>query len=304
MSTIELLAPVGHREGLLAAVTNGADAIYVGGAAFGARKEAAFSNEELIEVIKFSHLHHVKVYVTVNTTIFDQELDALKEYIHFLYLNDVDAIIVQDLGVAHLVKQLYPDFELHFSTQMTLHNTKGAQFAKQFGADRVVVARENTLDEIKAMKQVVDIDLEVFVHGALCVCYSGQCLMSSMIGARSGNRGACAQTCRLPYELVDLSTGKTLDSNVGDFLLSPRDLKTIDEVGQLIEAGVTSFKIEGRLKKPEYVATVVKAYREAIDQYLETRRVKISKQTHADMEQIFSRDLQKDFCLVIKDKHG
>lgn len=295
MSTIELLAPVGHREGLLAAVTNGADAIYVGGAAFGARKEAAFSNEELIEVIKFSHLHHVKVYVTVNTTIFDQELDALKEYIHFLYLNDVDAIIVQDLGVAHLVKQLYPDFELHFSTQMTLHNTKGAQFAKQFGADRVVVARENTLDEIKAMKQVVDIDLEVFVHGALCVCYSGQCLMSSMIGARSGNRGACAQTCRLPYELVDLSTGKTLDSNVGDFLLSPRDLKTIDEVGQLIETGVTSFKIEGRLKKPEYVATVVKAYREAIDQYLETRRVKISKQTHADMEQIFSRGFTKGF---------
>ena len=295
MSTIELLAPVGHREGLLAAVTNGADAIYVGGAAFGARKEAAFSNEELIEVIKFSHLHHVKVYVTVNTTIFDQELDALKEYIHFLYLNDVDAIIVQDLGVAHLVKQLYPDFELHFSTQMTLHNTKGAQFAKQFGADRVVVARENTLDEIKAMKQVVDIDLEVFVHGALCVCYSGQCLMSSMIGARSGNRGACAQTCRLPYELVDLSTGKTLDSKVGDFLLSPRDLKTIDEVGELIEAGVTSFKIEGRLKKPEYVATVVKAYREAIDQYLETRRVKISKQTHADMEQIFSRGFTKGF---------
>ena len=237
MSTIELLAPVGHREGLLAAVTNGADAIYVGGAAFGARKEAAFSNEELIEVIKFSHLHHVKVYVTVNTTIFDQELDALKEYIHFLYLNDVDAIIVQDLGVAHLVKQLYPDFELHFSTQMTLHNTKGAQFAKQFGADRVVVARENTLDEIKAMKQVVDIDLEVFVHGALCVCYSGQCLMSSMIGARSGNRGACAQTCRLPYELVDLSTGKTLDSKVGDFLLSPRDLKTIDEVGATDRSG-------------------------------------------------------------------
>ena len=139
MSTIELLAPVGHREGLLAAVTNGADAIYVGGAAFGARKEAAFSNEELIEVIQFSHLHGVKVYVTVNTTIFDAELEALKQYIHFLYLNDADAIIVQDIGVAHLVKQLYPDFELHFSTQMTLHNTKGVEFAKNFGADRVVV---------------------------------------------------------------------------------------------------------------------------------------------------------------------
>ncbi len=295
MSTIELLAPVGHREGLLAAVTNGADAIYVGGAAFGARKEAAFSNEELIEVIQFSHLHGVKVYVTVNTTIFDAELEALKEYIHFLYLNDVDAIIVQDIGVAHLVKQLYPDFELHFSTQMTLHNTKGVEFAKKFGADRVVVARENTLEEIKAMKAAVDIDLEVFVHGALCVCYSGQCLMSSMIGARSGNRGACAQTCRLPYELVDLASGETLDSNVGDFLLSPRDLKTIEHIGELIEAGVTSFKIEGRLKKPEYVATVVKAYREAIDQYVENRRIKLSKQTHADMDQIFSRGFTKGF---------
>ena len=295
MSTIELLAPVGHREGLLAAVANGADAVYVGGAAFGARKEAAFSNEELIEVVKYSHLHGVKVYVTVNTTIFDAELEALQEYIHFLYLNDVDAIIVQDIGVANIVKQLYPDFELHFSTQMTLHNTKGVEFAKSFGADRVVVARENTLEEIKAMKQAVDIDLEVFVHGAICVCYSGQCLMSSMIGARSGNRGACAQTCRLPYELVDLKSGETLDSNVGDFLLSPRDLKTVDQIGELIEAGVTSFKIEGRLKKPEYVATVVKAYREAIDQYLETRKIKLSKQTHADMDQIFSRGFTKGF---------
>ncbi len=295
MPTIELLAPVGHHEGLLAAVKNGADAIYVGGAAFGARKEAAFSHEELVEVIKYSHLHNVKVYVTVNTTIFDQELEALKEYIHFLYLNDVDAIIVQDLGVAHLVKQLYPDFELHFSTQMTLHNTKGVEFAKHFGADRVVVARENTLEEIKAMKEAVDIDLEVFVHGALCVCYSGQCLMSSMIGARSGNRGACAQTCRLPYELVDLSTGETLDSSVGDFLLSPKDLKTIDEIGALIDAGVTSFKIEGRLKKPEYVATVVKAYREAIDQYVATRKIKISKQMHEDMDQIFSRGFTKGY---------
>lgn len=295
MPMIELLAPVGHHEGLLAAVKNGADAIYVGGASFGARKEAAFSHEELVKVINFSHLHNVKVYVTVNTTIFDQELEALKEYIHFLYLNDVDAIIVQDLGVAHLVKQLYPDFELHFSTQMTLHNTKGVEFAKRFGADRVVVARENTLEEIKAMKEAVDIDLEVFVHGALCVCYSGQCLMSSMIGARSGNRGACAQTCRLPYELVDLSTGETIDSSVGDFLLSPKDLKTIDEIGALIDAGVTSFKIEGRLKKPEYVATVVKAYREAIDQYVATRKVQISKQMHQDMEQIFSRGFTKGY---------
>ncbi|HAX74237.1 MAG TPA: U32 family peptidase [Firmicutes bacterium] len=295
MSTVELLAPVGHREGLIAAVANGADAIYVGGQAFGARKEAAFSNDDLIDVIKYAHIHNVKVYVTVNTTIFDEELEALKSYIHFLYTHDVDAIIVQDIGVAKLVKQLYPDFELHFSTQMTLHNTKGAEFAKSIGADRIVVARENTLEEIQAIKQNVDVEIEAFVHGAICVCYSGQCLMSSMIGARSGNRGACAQTCRLPYELIDVKTGETIPSNIGNYLLSPRDLNTIDEVGALIEAGVHSFKIEGRLKRPEYVATVVAAYRKAIDQYLATNQVKVSKQTHADMEQIFNRGFTKGY---------
>jgi len=294
MSTIELLAPVGHREGLMAAVANGADAIYIGGAAFGARKEAAFNHEELIEAIKFCHLHQVKVYVTVNTTVFDSELDDLTEYINFLYLNDVDAIIVQDIGVANLVKQLYPDFELHFSTQMTLHNTKGVEFAKNFGASRAVIARENTIEDIRAMSEV-GIELETFVHGALCFSYSGQCLMSSMIGGRSGNRGACAQTCRLPYELVDLTTQETLDSKMGSYLLSPRDLKTIDQIGELIETGVTSFKIEGRLKKAEYVAAVVKAYRQAIDSYLATKQVKVPTESHEDMEQIFNRGFTKGY---------
>ncbi len=295
MSKIELLAPVGHKEGLVAAVTNGADAIYVGGAAFGARKEAAFTHEELIEVISYAHLHHVKVYVTVNTTIFDEEIEPLKEYIHFLYTHDVDAIIVQDIGVANLVRTLYPDFELHFSTQMTLHNTEGVKFAKDFGADRVVVARENTLEDIKAMNKAVDIDLEVFVHGAICVSYSGQCLMSSVIGARSGNRGSCAQTCRLPYELVNLKNNQVIHSEVGSYLLSPRDLNTIHEVGELIEAGVTSFKIEGRLKRPEYVATVISAYRRAIDSYLETKKVDVTKQTSFDMLQIFNRGFTKGY---------
>ena len=294
MSTIELLAPVGHREGLIAAVTYGADAVYIGGAAFGARKEAAFTNEELIEAIKYCHLHQVKIYVTVNTTVFDTELATLTEYIHFLYLNQVDAIIVQDIGVANLVKQLYPDFDLHFSTQMTLHNAKGIEFAKNFGASRAVIARENTIEEIRAMSEV-GIELEAFVHGALCFSYSGQCLMSSMMGGRSGNRGACAQTCRLPYELVDLTTQETLDSNVGNYLLSPRDLKTIDHIGKLMDAGVTSFKIEGRLKKAEYVAAVVKAYRQAIDSYLATNQVEVPIEAHQDMEQIFSRGFTKGF---------
>lgn len=285
---LELLAPVGHFEGMRAAVAQGADAVYVGGPSFGARKEASFTHEDLITVIKFCHLYNVRVYVTINTTVFDDELEEITEYIHFLYMNQVDAVIVQDLGVASLVKTLYPDFEMHMSTQMHLHNASGVAFAKSVGAERIVAARENSLDEIKQMC-TVGLDVEVFVHGALCVCYSGQCLLSSMNGDRSGNRGACAQPCRLPYELVDVATGAVLESAVGDYLLSPKDLKTIDDIGALIDAGVTSFKIEGRLKKPEYVASAVRAYRVAIDQYVQKGVVAVDDVLHEQMAQIFSR---------------
>lgn len=291
---IELLAPVGHFEGLRAAVANGADAIYVGGPSFGARKEAAFTHDELVEVIAFCHLYNVRAYVTINTTVFDEEICELENYIHFLYTNGADAVIVQDLGVAKLVHELYPDFEMHMSTQMHLHNRHGVEFAKEIGASRIVAARENTLDEIHEMCQA-GLEVEVFVHGALCFCYSGQCLMSSMIGGRSGNRGACAQPCRLPYELVNLETGETLDSHIGDYQLSPRDLKTVNDLGGLIEAGVTSFKIEGRLKKPEYVASVVRAYRVAIDQFLEKKKITLDEKLMSDMDQVFNRTFTKGF---------
>jgi len=291
---IELLAPVGHFEGLRAAVANGADAIYVGGPAFGARKVAAFTYEELTEVIAFCHLYDVRAYVTINTTVFDEEIDELTNYIHFLYTNGADAVIVQDLGVAKLVKSLYPDFEMHMSTQMHVHNRYGVAFAKEIGASRVVAARENSLAEIGEMTKA-GLEVEVFVHGALCFSYSGQCLMSSVIGGRSGNRGACAQPCRLSYRLVNLETEEVLDSEIGNYKLSPRDLKTVDHIGELIEAGATSFKIEGRLKKPEYVAAVVRAYRQAIDQYLEIGTVNLDEKLHADMDQVFSRTFTKGF---------
>ena len=291
---IELLAPVGHFAGLKAAVANGADAIYVGGKAFGARQEAAFTDTELIEVIKFCHLHNVRVYITLNTTIFADELLEVTNYIHFLYENHADALIIQDLGVVTLAQKLYPDFEIHLSTQMHLHNRYGFEFAKTIGALRVVAARENSLAEIRKMC-AVGLEVEVFVHGALCVAYSGQCLMSSMIGARSGNRGACAQPCRLPATLINCQTSQALKSDIGDYLLSPRDLNTITEIDQLINAGVTSFKIEGRLKKPEYVAVVVRAYRQAIDESLAGQKISLKPQLHHELMQVFNRTFTKGF---------
>jgi len=290
----ELLAPVGQIDAMYAAVANGADAIYVGGPAFGARKEAAFTHDELVEIVEFCHLHQVRVYVTINTTVFDDEINEITNYIHFLYVNSVDAVIVCDLGVAKLVQHLYPDFEMHLSTQMNLHNNQALEFAKTIGASRIVAARENSLEEIEKMCQT-DLEIEVFVHGALCFCYSGQCLMSSIIGGRSGNRGACAQPCRLSYRLINLATNETLNSEIGNYLLSPRDLKTVDDIGALIERGVTSFKIEGRLKKAEYVATVVKAYRLAIDQYFETSQINLEQKLHDDLDQVFSRTFTKGF---------
>jgi len=290
----ELLAPVGHFDGLRAAVANGADAIYMGGPAFGARQEAGFTYDELVEVIEFCHLYNVRAYITINTTVFDDEILELENYIHFLYINNADAVIVYDLAVVKLVRTLYPDFEIHLSTQMNLHNSKAIEFAKEIGATRVIVARENNLEEIAEMVKV-GLELEVFVHGALCFGYSGQCLMSSMIGGRSGNRGACAQPCRLSYRLINLETNEVLDSDIGNYKLSPRDLKTVDEIGALIDAGVTSFKIEGRLKKAEYVAAVVRAYRQAIDQYLETGKVSLDGKLHTDIGQVFSRTFTKGF---------
>lgn len=293
MQKIELLAPVGSREALVAAVENGADAVYLGGKSFSARQSAAnFTDEEMAEAITFAHLRDVKVYVAVNTLIDNGEMDKLVDYLCFLADVGADAVIIQDPAVAKIARKIVPDLEIHASTQMTVHNVEGVKLLEEYGFTRVVLAREMELTEISLIAREVKTEIEVFVHGALCICYSGQCLMSSMIGGRSGNRGRCAQPCRLPYTLVD-DTGKPVDisSETGDYILSPKDLNTITLLPELIKAGVTSFKIEGRMKRPEYVATVVRNYREAIDRYLfDQQAYHVPAQQQKELIQIFNRD--------------
>jgi len=288
---LELLAPAGTYEALEAAVNAGADAVYLGGTAFGARQYAEnFGPEVLPGAVSYAHMHKVKIYVTVNTLVDDGEMTQLGEYLVFLHNCGVDGIIVQDMGVIRLARKLVPDLPLHCSTQMSVTNSEGANFAYKSGMTKIVVARETSLVDMKTICQKTKGDIEAFIHGALCVCYSGQCLMSSLIGGRSGNRGRCAQPCRLPYTLVD-KNGENLLANVdaGQYLLSPRDMNTLDVLPQLIQAGVVSFKIEGRMKRPEYVAVVTDIYRRAIDSYL-AGNYQVSEQDKLNIEQIFNRD--------------
>lgn len=291
MKKIELLAPVGSWESMIAAVQNGADAVYLGGKNFSARQSANnFDEDELIRAVKYCHIRGVKVYITVNTLMSDPELKDLVLYIKFLYCNDVDAVILQDLGAANLIKELFPDLELHGSTQMSVHNSEGVRFLQEQGFKRVVLAREMSIEEIMNVKRNNSIDLEVFIHGALCVSYSGQCLMSSMIGGRSGNRGRCAQPCRMAYSLIDQKSGNEIKNSKGNYILSPRDLNTLQNIEKILGSGVKYLKIEGRMKRPEYVAIVVGAYRDAIDQYVTTKEKPIiSKDILKDVEQVFNR---------------
>ena len=250
----ELLAPAGDMECLYAAVAAGADAIYVGGKRFGARAFAKnFDIDELSRAVAYCHLHGVKLYVTLNTLIEDKEMGEAVEYAAELYRIGVDALIVCDLGVTSEIRRYVPDLELHASTQMSVHSTSGCEAAERFGVTRVVLARELSLEDIKAAVNNSSCEIEVFLHGALCVCYSGQCLFSSLVGGRSGNRGECAQPCRLPY-------------NNGKYPLSLKDLSLADHIPELIESGVASLKIEGRMKSPEYVYTVVSIYRRLLDE--------------------------------------
>ncbi|MGO0901880.1 U32 family peptidase [Clostridioides difficile] len=297
MKKIELLAPVGSFDSLKAAVQNGANAVYLGGKDFSARASANnFDRNELIDAVKYSHIRGVQVFVTVNTLIKQYEIEDFVEYVKFLYDIDIDALIVQDIGMARLIKRLLPDFELHASTQMVAHSLEDVKYLQSVGFDRVVLARELNVDEIKWICENTTVDIEVFVHGALCVCYSGQCLMSSMIGNRSGNRGRCAQPCRQKYELIDINTGEVVKSD-GDYLLSPRDLSTIEELDKIIEAGVLSLKIEGRMKKPEYVATVVSGYREAINEFVDKNKISISDEIINNLYTIFNRKFTKGYIL-------
>lgn len=263
---MELLAPASTMENFMAALESGADAIYLGGKVFNARAHAAnFGIDELREAVRLAHILDVSVYVTVNILIGDTELKDLEQYIKDLDSIGVDAIIVQDLAVAEIAKRVAPNIHLHGSTQMTAATLDAVRFYESLGFTRVVLARELSLKEIQHICKHCKAEIEVFVHGALCVCYSGQCLMSSFIGGRSGNRGACAQPCRLPYELLD-SKGESVLPKHEAYLLSPKDLNYSEHMNELVAAGVTSFKVEGRMKKVSYVRQVIGTYREILDE--------------------------------------
>lgn len=269
MNKPEILAPAGCMEALKAAVSAGADAVYLGGASFGARAYADnFDEQTLIEAIKYCHMYGVKVYLTINTLFRDDEINQLYDYLLPYYRVGLDAVIVQDIGVMRYVHSFFPDLPIHASTQMNITTPYASSLLQDYGVTRIVPARELSNEEIRDLKNIDNPpELEVFVQGALCYCYSGQCLMSSFIGGRSGNRGRCAQPCRLPYKALD-DGGNYMDTS-GEFLLSPKDLCGLDNIGALIEMGVDSFKIEGRMKKPEYVAACVHAYRQVTDAWFD-----------------------------------
>ena len=268
MKKPEILAPAGSIQALHAAVNAGADAVYLGGSRFGARAYAGnFDENELLEGIEFSHLHGVKVYLTVNTLFRNEEIEELYDYLLPYYKAGLDAVIVQDFGVMCFIHTHFPNLPIHASTQMTITTPYAYEILKDYGVTRIVPARELSIDEIKELKNDNKPEVEVFVQGALCICYSGQCLMSSYIGGRSGNRGRCAGSCRLPYSVRKMTD--TPVNTEGDYNLSMKDLCGLDSLPELIYAGVDSFKIEGRMKSPEYVASCVRSYRSCVDHLYE-----------------------------------
>lgn len=282
-SKYELLAPAGDMAALKAAVSAGANAVYLGYDEFSARAKAKnFNKDELREAINYAHLRDVKIYVTFNILIADFEIKRAMESVEMLYEIGVDALILQDLGIAREIRKNFPDFEVHASTQMAVNNFYGAKFLKKMGFSRVVLARETPLFELEKIREL-DIDVETFIHGALCVCYSGECLMSSMIGGKSGNRGECAQACRKSYEILDFDKNK-----IGKrlYYISPKDLNTLDDVAKIINSGGYSLKIEGRMKNPEYVYTVVSSYKKSLEN-------KLSQEDKDDTEQVFNRGFTK-----------
>lgn len=280
MKKVELLAPAGNYDALLGAVNAGADAVYLGGEQYGARAYADnFSRDEIISGIRLAHIYHKKIYLTINTLVKERELEGLYDFLLPFYEAGLDGVIIQDLGVLTYVRRYFPGLELHASTQMTLTGSEGVSFLKEYGVSRVVPARELSLEEIKNLKET-GAEVEIFIHGAMCYCYSGQCLFSSILGGRSGNRGRCAQPCRLPYEI---NGGKEC------FPLSMRDMCTIDLLPELIESGVDSFKIEGRMKKPSYVAGVTAIYRKYIDQYYEKGSIHVSAQDRQLLSSLYIR---------------
>ncbi len=295
----EILAPVGNMDAFYAALTAGCDAVYLAGKMFGARAFSKnFTNEELVYIINYAHLYGVRVYVTCNILIYESEVEKFLEFVEFLHKNNVDALIMQDIGMIDLVHKTFPNLELHGSTQMHIHNLDGAKMAEKLGLKRIVLARETPIEVIKEIKENTNIDLEIFVHGALCASFSGMCLFASSIGPRSGNRGTCSGCCRLPYDVLD-KNGNIL--NTGKYPLSMKDLKTIDYLNELIDLGITSFKIEGRMKSASYVYITTKIYKETRDNYLKNKEIKINKDDIKKLNTIFNRTYTKGFLFHDKD---
>jgi U32 family peptidase len=309
----ELLAPAGSPEALKAAIAAGADAVYLSGKRFGARKFAAnFDESQLKDAIDYAHLRGIKVYITVNTLIRDDELRDAAAYLLRLYEMGADAVLVQDLGAVALARQIVPDLDLHASTQMTIHNREGALWAARQGLKRLVLAREVSIEEIGGMAGGLNAGLEVFIHGALCYCYSGQCLLSSAIGGRSGNRGMCAQPCRKPYVLLRGEKdeyGRPMNLQAvplkEKFLISTRDLSAYRYLDRIVKSPVQSLKIEGRMKSPEYVAIVTSIYRKALDQIAKGEGK--WRPTEEDVQELalaFNRDFTGGYLLRAKDIMG
>ena len=293
----ELLAPAGSFESLKSSFAAGADAAYMGGSKFGARAYADSTAQDCVEkAIDYAHLRNKKLYLTVNTLLKEDEIKKeLYSYIRTFYERGLDAVIVQDMGVMSFLHREFPKLHLHASTQMTITGCEGASWAKDMGAVRIVTSREMSLSDIADIKKNVDVEIETFVHGAMCYCYSGQCLMSSVIGGRSGNRGRCAQPCRLPYD-VYTGDGKKLTEKGENYILSLKDMCTIDMLPGLMDAGVSSFKIEGRMKNPVYTAGVVSIYRKYIDMYIEkgSSGYSVSREDKENLLKLFDRGGQTD----------
>ncbi len=295
----ELLSPAGNMESLKAAVHAGADAIYIGGKSFGARKFASnFDREELKEAVRYCHLYGVRLFITVNTMIYETEIEEVMDYLCYLVELSVDAVIVQDIGLIRLIHEYFPTLEIHASTQ--LHNYQKSSFdlLEELGVKRVVLAREASLGEIEKIE--TPLEKEVFIHGAICISYSGQCLFSSQVLGRSGNRGECAGMCRLPYSVVDENQEEILPNQ---YLLSPKDLCTISHFRKLMESDVDSFKIEGRMKSPAYVYYVTRIYRTLMDQYYEGKNLEISEEEWKNLKLLFHRGFTEGHLFDAKDSN-
>lgn len=288
-TNIELLAPAKSFEAMMIAYKSGADAVYAGGQKFSARAYAKnFCEDEIIEAVNVSHLFGKKFYLAVNTLVKEKEIEAeLYDYLYKLYLNGLDACIIQDIGVFSFIRKNFPHMDVHISTQASITSEEGAKFFESKGATRIVTSREMTLDEIRKISTSTNLEIESFIHGAMCYCYSGQCLFSSMLGDRSGNRGRCAQPCRLPYDILDKNNKKLTSEPIHP--LSLKDMCTIDTLPEIIDAGVTSLKVEGRMKSEEYLATVISIYRKYLDMALGNHEYIVNRDDRQKLLDIYNR---------------